>query len=121
MRLIDADALLDEVMERYCKDCDKRKGIKNGKWRIIYEIGEAPCRACGTGDMIDELEDAPTAEPQIVRCGECKYMRIIGRTTLYYSCEIWECDMDATDYCSRGERRTDDPSHPFADDVMMGD
>lgn len=26
------------------------------------------------------------------------------------------------DYCSRGERRTtDDPSHPFADDVMMGE
>ena len=26
MRLIDADALLDDVMERYCKDCNNRKG-----------------------------------------------------------------------------------------------
>lgn len=62
MRLIDADALMDDVMKRYCKDCDKRKGIKSGKWRIIYEIGDAPCRACSVDDMKAELEDAPTIE-----------------------------------------------------------
>ena len=63
MRLIDADALLDEVMDRYCEECDKRKGIKNGKFRIIYEIGDAPCRACEIDDMKTELEDAPTIDP----------------------------------------------------------
>ena len=62
MRLIDADALIKEAMELYCKDCERRKGVKNGKWKIVYSIGDAPCRACGTGDMIDELEDAPTIE-----------------------------------------------------------
>lgn len=62
MRLIDADALIKEAMELYCKDCERRKGIKNGKWKIVYSIGDAPCRACGTGDMIDELENAPTIE-----------------------------------------------------------
>lgn len=62
MRLIDADALINEAMERYCSDCERRKGVKNGKWKIVYSIGDAPCRACGTGDMIDELEDAPTIE-----------------------------------------------------------
>lgn len=64
MRLIDADALIDETFKRYCNDCNRRKGIKNGKYRILYEIGEAPCRACETGDMIDELENAPTIEPE---------------------------------------------------------
>ena len=39
VRLIDADALLDDAMDRYCKECDKRKGIKNGEYRIIYDIG----------------------------------------------------------------------------------
>ena len=63
MRLIDADALLDEVMDRYCEECDKRKGIKNGKFRIIYEIGDAPCRACEIDDMKTELEYAPTVDP----------------------------------------------------------
>ena len=62
MKLIDADALLDDWMERYCKPCDRRRGIKNGKWRVIYEIGEAPCRACAVGDMMDELEETPSAE-----------------------------------------------------------
>jgi hypothetical protein len=51
-------------MERYCKGCDKRKGIKNGKYRIIYEVGDAPCRACPIDDMKDELDNAPTIEPE---------------------------------------------------------
>lgn len=62
MRLIDANALINEAMERYCSDCERRKGVKNGKWKIVYSIGDVPCRACGIGDMIDELEDAPTIE-----------------------------------------------------------
>ena len=72
MRYIDADALADTLYERYCEDCDKRKGMKNGKMRTIYAVGDAPCRACGIDDMIGELEDAPTAqpEPQWIPCGE---------------------------------------------------
>lgn len=62
MRLIDADALIDDLMVRYCKECNKRRGIKNGKYRIIYEIGEAPCRACEVDDVKAELEEAPTAD-----------------------------------------------------------
>lgn len=83
MRLIDADALLDEVMDRYCEECDKRKGIKNGKFRIIYEIGDAPCRACEIDDMKTELEDAPTIDP-------VKRGRWIGIDDYPY--ETWECD-----------------------------
>lgn len=64
MRLIDADALIDEAIERYCENCDKRKGIKNGKWKIVYQIGDAPCRACAVDDMKCDIEDAPTIEPE---------------------------------------------------------
>lgn len=70
MRLIDADALCDDVMERYCKDCEKRKGIKRGKWRVIYEIGEAPCRACDVDDLKMELDEAPTIDAEPVRHGK---------------------------------------------------
>ena len=70
MRLIDADALIDDLMERYCKECNKRKGIKNGKYRIIYEIGEAPCRACEVDDVKAELEDAPTIDVPDRKAGE---------------------------------------------------
>ncbi len=70
MRLTDADALIDDIRDRYCKDCNKRKGIKRGKYRIIYEIGEAPCKACGVGDMLDELENAPTANVHDTNAGK---------------------------------------------------
>ena len=73
MRLIDADALIDDLMERYCKECDKRKGIKKGKWRIIYEIGEAPCRACDVDDVKAELEEAPTSDVPDREVGEWTY------------------------------------------------
>lgn len=92
MRPIDADALIDETMERYCKDCKRRKGVKNGKWRIVYSIGDAPCRACGTGDMIDELENAPTIEER--KTGTWTYTFKDGMTFIllhegFSSADVW--------------------------------
>ena len=113
MRLIDADALIDEVMERYCEDCNKRKGLKNGKWRIVYSVGDAPCRACGIDDMMDEMEGAPTIDAvPVVRCVDCCYF-------LEDKWNNWN-DRDGTccwlngqgvmysSFCSYGERRTDE-------------
>ena len=68
-RLIDADALINDVTERYCKNCERRKGIKNGKQKVIYDIGDAPCRACPVDDMKDELENAPPVDAEPVRHG----------------------------------------------------
>ena len=61
-RLIDADAEIKQMYEKYCENCDRRRGMKDGKLtkHFVYDIGDAPCRACDTGDMIDYLEDAPT-------------------------------------------------------------
>ena len=108
MRLIDADALINEAMERYCSDCERRKGVKNGKWKIVYSIGDAPCRACGIGDMIDELEDAPTIEerktgkwildskPGRYRCSECLAFSArddLGNEYLSDYCSVCGADM----------------------------
>ena len=60
MRLIDADALIAETMKNRCADCDRRKGIKQGKMTFVYDFGEVPCRACDVGDMIDTLDETPT-------------------------------------------------------------
>jgi len=61
-RLIDADSLIKQTTEHICEKCDRRRGMKDGKLtkRFVYEIGDAPCRACGIGDMHDYLDDAPT-------------------------------------------------------------
>lgn len=100
MRLIDADALLDEAMERYCEDCDKRKGIKSGKWRIIY-----------VDDMKCEIEDAPTIDAvPVIRCKDCKWFDtsdISGTVEpIGYRCKkvarLWR---EPDDFCKGAERK----------------
>ena len=71
MRYIDADDFIKNKRKLYCEDCDNRKGMINGKpTKICYEIGSAPCRSCGINDMLDAIEDYPTADVEEVRHGE---------------------------------------------------
>lgn len=58
---INRTAFLEQYRSLYCSDCD---GRKNAKWKIVYEIGDAPCRACDIGDMLDAVEDFPAANLQ---------------------------------------------------------
>ena len=77
MRLIDADETVKYLREFRCEDCDRRKGMKNGKICFCYEIGDAPCRACDIGDTIDYFLDediSPTVDAvSVVRCRDCKH------------------------------------------------
>ena len=101
MRLIDADATIKYLEEFRCKDCDKRKGMKNGKIRFCYEIGDAPCRACDIGDTIDYFLDediSPTIDAvQVVRCKDCKHYM-----TIHCTCD--GCCISDDWYCADGER-----------------
>lgn len=54
---INKDAFIAQQRKQYCINCEKRKGTKNGKKIFVYEIGEAPCRACDIEDMIDAMWD----------------------------------------------------------------
>lgn len=108
MRLIDADALIDVLTQRCCKNCDKRMGTKNGKRRMIYEIGEAPCRACDVDDMKTELEEAPTIDAvEVVRCKDCKYSEYKQGEL---RCYIWSISSKTKEdgYCYCGERMVDE-------------
>lgn len=97
MRLIDADALIDKTDDRYS----------------LHEIGRRE-----RDDIVDALEYAPTIQPEIVRCKDCKHW--IPYDWMFS--EVWRsknmadypedeigcnwCDMamKANDFCSRGER-----------------
>ena len=110
MRLIDADALIDVLTQRCCKNCDKRMGTKNGKRRMIYEIGEAPCRACDVDDMKTELEEAPTIDAvEVVRCKDCKYSKYKQGEL---RCYIWSISSKTKEdgYCFCGARMEADAS-----------
>jgi len=68
---IDRDAFLEQQRAWYCKDCNRRK---NSKGKTVYEIGEAPCRACDIGTMLDAVEDYPAADVRsVVLCRDCKW------------------------------------------------
>ena len=106
MRLIDADATIQYLREFRCKDCDRRKGMKNGKIRFCYEIGDAPCRACDIGDTIEYFLDeeiSPTVDGiAVVRCKNCKHWDEFG-----YECKAKRGWFPAKPdwFCADGERR----------------
>lgn len=58
-KYIDRDAFLTQERAWYCKNCIRRTN-SNGK--IVYEIGETPCRACYIEDILDDVENCPAAD-----------------------------------------------------------
>ena len=61
---IEREAFITRQRELYCQNCDRRRGMKDGKLtkRFVYPIGGAPCRACDVDDMINAVEDYPAAD-----------------------------------------------------------
>ena len=62
-------------------------------------------------DYASKLIDAPSAEPEIVRCGQCKYAEVAdeedaqdGYTCQFHRGSVWF----SGSYCSWAERRTDE-------------
>lgn len=56
---IEREAFLKAEREQYCEDCSRRK---NSKGKMVYAIGDAPCRACSIGDILDDVEGFPAAD-----------------------------------------------------------
>ena len=54
--LISREATIKRIKEVYCVGCNSYHGVR--------------CRACGTGDAIDMIEDAPAADVAPVVHGE---------------------------------------------------
>lgn len=107
---INREEFLESKIDHYCHDCSRRK---NRKGEMVYEIGDAPCRACGIGDVLDDVIDFPAADVvEVVRCKDCKYYntsRIRGLDGEVH--EVKHCNwvgivFQPTGYCSFGERRS---------------
>jgi hypothetical protein len=110
---IEREAFLEQKREQYCKDCARRKGMRNGKYKTLYEIGEAPCRACEIDDVLNDVEDFPAADVRpVVLCQDCKHFQVNVSPSGYLTQGVpeWECrhwcrPTDQTDFCSYGEKR----------------
>ena len=87
---IEREAFLKQKREQYCKDCGRRKGMRNGKYKTLYEI------ACEIDDVLNDVEDFPAADVRPVRhgrwgvkneCSEC-------------GCQPWfERDIHTLNFC----------------------
>lgn len=94
---IEREATIKHIKEVYCAGCNSYNGVR--------------CRACGTGDAIDMIEDAPAADvAPVVRCKDCVHWDDDPDT---YGADYGpkgKCmksfeTMCADDFCSHGERK----------------
>ena len=100
-KLIDADALVAQIEKECCINCVHRK---SNSGRFIYDIGDAPCKACGTYDAIDWIEYADEIDAvPVVRCHDCKWYDTDA-------CQIRMSNYGLKDYgyCDYGERKDDE-------------
>ena len=88
MRPIDGDALLT---------------ILEGE-REYHEKNGLQIRADGVMDAIMDVISAPTIQPEIIHCKDCKHWK-----EFIHQCGVQVCsEMYGDDYCSYAERREDD-------------
>ena len=93
---ISREATIKRIKEVYCAGCNSYHGVR--------------CRACGTGDAIDIIDDFPAADVvPVVRCKDCKYLRVWNQKDLYAFCPKtnfvflpFQADT-RTHFCSYGE------------------
>ena len=94
---ISREETIKRIKECYCTGCNSYNGVR--------------CRACGTGDAIDMIEDTTAADvAPVVRCKGCKHYDM-GVCLKIYSDgnahpEAWQ-SRKPEDFCSYGERKDD--------------
>lgn len=84
---ISRDATIKRIKEVYCVGCNSYHGVR--------------CRACGTGDAIDIIDDFPAADvAPVVRCKDCanSYEDAFGRVCAYGICV--DCTVPDDFYCA---------------------
>ena len=99
---IEREAFIESQQHLYCENCARRK---DGKGKFVYDIGDAPCRACGIMDVLDAVADFPAADVRpVVTCKRCVYHVDCG----YHYCNKWcvNCPDDADFFCSYGEEES---------------
>ena len=81
------EATIKRIEEVYCADCNSYNGVR--------------CRACGTGDAIDMIEDAPAADVAPVVHGRwMKYYKsgiTVAEGWVSSCCDMW--NERATNFC----------------------
>jgi NADH pyrophosphatase NudC (nudix superfamily) len=105
---ISKDAFITQQRKQYCENCERRKGTKNGKRIFVYEIGEAPCRACDIEDMIDAVWDFLPADVAPVVHGHWKYEQDEGHNIYTGECSVCGYRRRIDQFCGRCGAKMDE-------------
>ena len=101
---ISKDVFVTQQRKQHCENCEWRKGTKNGKRIFVYEIGEAPCRTCYIGMMIDDVWDFTAADVAPVVHGH--WIEELGNviscrcSRCDHSYNLYEDDINGYPYCA---------------------
>ena len=67
--------------------------------------GHAKCEL----EIIDVINALPSAQPEIIACGDCKHRYVDGDNVRFNICELHHNKVQSDDwYCADAERRTDE-------------
>ena len=98
---ISRKTFIEQKRKLYCENCSRRK---DSKGKTVYEIGDAPCRSCGIGDVLDDLDDFPAADVRpVVLCRDCVHFTAHSGTGSGY-CGFLDIGMSQESFCSNGEK-----------------
>lgn len=81
----------------------------------FYEMSSDTDHLCTVSDYVHFLETMTSAQPEIIRCKDCRFATLTYDGDCKY-CQYLEGEFgltdsvyfDGNDYCSHAERRTDD-------------
>lgn len=100
---IDVLSLGKEILSRVLNDMDV-VGAEREKYSWGLRLIES---------NIEDIKELPSAQPEIIRCKDCKFWTHIKRTNRYW-CKtddgLYDLNPSPNDFCSRAERRTDEHS-----------
>lgn len=60
---------------------------------------------------INAVQDLPSAQPEIIRCKDCKWCQELYDSfdgTPYWMCKNWDGETDTDGFCHEAERRTNE-------------
>lgn len=90
MRLIDADALQNQIKRCHCDPCEAEK----------RDYNHVRCRACEAGDTLDWIDDAPTIDPDsLIPHGRWEIAIGYDPRRSFQCSECWKMAFEPSKYC----------------------
>ena len=104
----DAIDLVKDVCDAIMSSCDSHYDPETGD-EVYNDIFEVDAILKCNKEIRIALANLPSAQPEIIRCKDCKYYQFADNRAFGMPVKMCEWfgfeDIDDDDYCSRAERR----------------